>query len=177
VSGFTAAQDRDAAELFRLLDQELAGADIEAELCLVGGAVVVLAFHAVPESRRIRSLVRSTEPVRIAAARVADRVGLGPEWLSTAVRRFLGGSAAFGPLLERASLRVFVARPEYVLAMRCASMLVEQGAGPDDDVRYLLRYLDVFTPEDAMERIGRYLPERQLPDDIESRLSAIMGSS
>lgn len=173
VSRFASVPDRDAAERFRHLDAELADVGVEAELCLVGGAVVVLAFNAAPETRRIGALLESTDLVRGAAQRVAEARGLGADWLNSAVRSFLG-SAATGPFVETAHLRIFAARPEYVLAIRCASMVVDEGSGPEEDVRYLLRFLDISSPPAAMARIELYLTRRQLPDDIEERLSAIL---
>ena len=174
VSGFASVPDPDTAERFRHLDAELAEVGVEAELCLVGGAVVVLAFNSAPQTRRIGALLKSTDLVRGAAQRVAASRGLDAAWLSSAVRSFLGSATATGPFVETAHLRIFAARPEYVLAIRCASMVVDEGSGPEEDVRYLLRFLDISSPPAAMARIELYLTRRQLPDDIEERLTAIL---
>ena len=53
-------------------------------------------------------------------------------------------------------------------------MVVDEGSGPEEGVRYLLRFLDISSPAAAMARIEPYLTRRQLPDDIEERLTAIL---
>jgi hypothetical protein len=174
VRGFASVPDPDTAERFRLLDAELAEVGVEAELCLVGGAVVVLAFNAAPETRRIGALLKSTDLVWGAAQKVAEARGHGADWLRSALRSSLG-SAAAGPFVEAAHPRIFAARPECVLAIRSASMVVDEGSGPEEDVRYLLRFLDILSPAAGMARIELYLTRRQLPDDIEERLTAILG--
>lgn len=166
---------RELAERFELLSDELAEVDVEAELCLVGGAVVVIAFNAKPDTRRIRALFKPTDLVRAAAERVANVMGLPHDWLNDSVRRLLGSGDTSDPSLDVANLKLFGARPDYVLAVKCASLAFDTASGAEDDIRYLLRFLDIRGLADAMTLIGRYFSERQLPRDIEQRLATILG--
>ena len=69
----------------------------------------------------------------------------------------------FDDFLDLPHLKVFVARPEYLLAMKCASMCLGEEFHDLDDVRYLLRYLDIAKLDDALAIVGGYFEEELLP--------------
>lgn len=152
----------DIRRLLELLDAELAEQDAEGELYLVGGAVMCLVLDARPATRDVDALFRPRKLIREAAARVADRAGIPQSWLNDAVKAFLSPRGDFDPYLELPHLRVFVARPEYLLAMKCAAMRLGEEFQDLDDVRFLLRYLNVTTAEQALAIVTRYFDERQL---------------
>jgi hypothetical protein len=152
----------DIRRLLELLDEELATAGVEGELYLVGGAVMCLAFDARPATRDVDALFRPTREIREAAARVADRAGVPRGWLNDAVKGFLDERGDFDPFLELPNLRVFIARPEYLLAMKCASMRLAEEFRDVDDVRYLLRYLNITSIDEALAIVTRYVDEDRL---------------
>ncbi len=152
----------DIERLFELLNEELASEDVEAEVYLVGGAVMCLALDARPATRDIDAFFRPTRLVRQAAARVAARAGVPERWLNDAVKGYLRDRGEFDPYVELSHVRVFVARPEYLLAMKCASMRLGEEFHDLDDVRYLLRYLDVSSADEALEIVTRYFDESRL---------------
>jgi hypothetical protein len=149
--------------LFDLLDAELASERVEGEVYFVGGAVMCLALDARAATRDVDAWFRPARVIRQAAARVAARAGVPVTWLNDAVNGFLSPRGDFDPYLELPHLRVFVARPEYLLAMKCASMRLGEEFHDLDDVRYLLRYLNISSVEQAMEIVTRYFDEVQLP--------------
>jgi len=128
-----------------LFDAELAADGAEGEVYLVGGAVMCLALEARPSTRDIDASFRPASVVRSAAARVAVRAGVREDWLNDAVKGFLSPRGEFDSYLELPHLRVFVARPEYLLAMKCASMRLGKEFHDLDDVQYLLCYLNIAT--------------------------------
>jgi hypothetical protein len=152
----------DIHRLLELLGEELGTAGVEGEVYLVGGAVMCLAFDARPATRDVDALFRPAREIREAAARVADRVGIPRGWLNDAVKGFLDERGDFDAFLEVPNLRVFIARPEYLLAMKCASMRLAEEFRDVDDVRYLLRYLNVGTVDQALEIVTRYFDEDRL---------------
>lgn len=121
-----------------------------------------LVFDARPATRHVDAFFRSTKVIRQAAARIAMKEGLPETWLNDAVKGYLSPRGDFDPYLELPHLRVFTARPEYLLAMKCASMRLGQEFRDLDDVRYLLRYLNVSTVQAALEIVGRYFDEDAL---------------
>jgi hypothetical protein len=152
----------DIHRLFELLDAELAAQDVHGELYLVGGAVMCLALDARDSTRDVDALFRPTRLVREAAARVASKAGVPDTWLNDAVKGYLSPRGDFDRFLDLPHLEVFVARPEYLLAMKCASMRLGEEFHDLDDVRYLLRHLDVSTVDGALAIVMRYFDDEQL---------------
>ena len=56
-----------------------------------------------------------------------------------------------------------IAQPEYLLAMKCLAFRIGQLFHDEEDIRYLLRHLDVRTFEQAQEMITRYYPLERYP--------------
>lgn len=152
----------DIRRLLELLDAELASEGVEGEIYLVGGAVMCLVLDARPATRDVDAYFKPTKLIREAAARVASRAGVPADWLNDAVKAFLSPRGEFDRYLELPHLRVFVARPEYLLAMKCAAMRLGEEFRDLEDVRYLLRYLNVTSADAALEIVTRYFDESQL---------------
>lgn len=153
----------DIRRLFQLLDAELAAQKVEGELYLVGGAVMCLALNARPATRDVDAFFRPAASIRQAAARVAIAAGVPDGWLNDAVKAFLSPRGDFESFLELSHLRVFTAVPEYLLAMKCAALRLGEEFHDLDDVRYLLRYLNISTSNEALELVLKYFDETQLP--------------
>jgi len=166
----------DIRRLLDLLNDELAGEDAVGELYLVGGAVMCLVLDARDATRDVDALFRPTRLLRQAAARVADRAGVEQAWLNDAVKGFLSPRGDFDPYLELPHLRVFVARPEYLLAMKCASMRLGAEFQDLDDVRFLLRYLNITRADAAMEIVTRYFDEKQLLPKTQLALEELLST-
>lgn len=152
----------DILRLFELLDAELAWQDVEGEIYVVGGAVMCLALNARHATRDVDALFKPAKLIREAAARVASAAGVPDTWLNDAVKAYLGRHGKFDPFLELPHLRVFVAQVEYLLAMKCAAMRLGEEFHDLDDVRYLLRHLNIRTAEEALAIITKYFGEDQL---------------
>jgi len=154
---------RDIRRLFGLLNEELHRAGTEGELFLVGGAVMCLAYAARPSTQDVDALFRPAREVREAAARVAVQAGISPDWLNDGVKGFLSERGEFSPFLELDHLRVMVAQPEYLLAMKCLSLRIGAEFHDEDDIRYLLRHLDIGRYEQAVAVITRFYPLERFP--------------
>jgi hypothetical protein len=157
-----ALSSADIRRLFQLLDQELAAQRVKGELYLVGGAVMCLAFNAREATKDVDALFEPARVVREAAARVAVTAGLDPGWLNDAVKGYLSPRGEFDRFLELPHLNVFVARPQYLLAMKCAALRLGAEFHDLDDVRFLLRYLNIDRVDDALALVLRYFDESQL---------------
>lgn len=152
----------DMVRLFELLDRELAENGVEGELYLVGGAVMCLALEARDSTRDVDALFRPTKEVREAAARVAADAGVPDTWLKDAVKGYLSPRGEYDPFLELPHLRVFVAQPTYLLAMKCAAMRIGEEFQDLEDVRFLLRWLNISSADEALEIVTRYFDEERL---------------
>jgi len=168
---------KDLRRLFGLLDEELAKAGTEGELFLVGGAVMCLAYAMRPSTEDVDALFRPAAAVREAAARVAARAGLPADWLNDAVKGFLSERGEFRTWLELGHLRVMVAQPEYLLAMKCLALRIGAEFHDEDDIRYLLRHLGVAKYDKAIEIVTRYYPLERFPQKTLYALGELLPKS
>jgi hypothetical protein len=122
-----------------------------------------LAYAVRPSTQDVDAVFRPTAQVREAAARVAARVGLRLDWLNDGVKGFMSARGDFAPFLELDHLRIMVAQPAYLLAMKCVAMRIGAEFHDEEDVCYLLRLLEVRTYDQAVAIIGRYYPLERFP--------------
>jgi hypothetical protein len=153
----------DIRRLFALLNEELRDSATEGELFLVGGAVMCLAYAVRPSTQDVDGIFRPPAEVREAAARVGARAGLHQNWLNDGVKGFMSAQGDFAPFLELDHLRIMVAQPAYLLAMKCLALRIGAEFHDEEDVRYLLRHLDIRTYDDALAVIGKYYPLERFP--------------
>ena len=153
----------DPRGLFELLNDELRTSATKADLFLVGAAVMCLVYNARPSTQDVDAVFQPSGELRKAAARAATRAGIGPDWLNDGVKGFLSAQGEFAPFLEREHLNVMVAQPEYMLAMKCLEMRIDAEFHDEDDVRYLLRHVDIRSYEKAITVITKYFPLERFP--------------
>ncbi len=94
---------------------------------------------------------------------MAAQAGIQPDWLSDGVKGFLSERGEFSPFLELDHLRVLVAQPEYLLAMKCLALRIGEEFHDEEDLRYLLRYLNIGGYEQALEIITRFYSAERFP--------------
>lgn len=154
---------QDIERLFERLNGELERAGILGEVYLVGGAVMCLVFDARVSTRDVDAFFRPEKELRAAARRVALGSSLHEDWLNDAAKGFLSDRGEFHPYMERSHLRVLTAAPEYLLAMKCMAMRIGEEFHDEQDVRFLLRFLNLTKYDAALETVGRYYPVEKLP--------------
>ncbi len=169
-----ALTDKDIRRLFALLNEELRQTGTEGELFLVGGAVMCLAYAARPSTQDVDGVFRPARQVREGAARVAVRAGIQADWLNDGVKGFLSEHGEYAPFLELDHLRVMVAQPEYLLAMKCLALRIGAEFHDEDDIRYLLRHLDIGSYEQAISVITRFYPLERFPQKTLSALGELL---
>ena len=153
----------DLRRLFELLNKELGRSGTQGELFLVGGAVMCLAYAIRPSTQDVHALFRPPTQVREAAARVALQAKVKVDWLNDAVKGFMSPRGDFAPFLQLDHLRIMMAQPEYLLAMKCLAMRIGAEFHDEDDIRYLLRLLEVRNYEDAVAIVTKYYPLERFP--------------
>ena len=153
----------DIRRLFALLNEELRNSATQGELFLAGGAVMCLAYAVRPSTQDVDAVFRPSAEVREAAARVGARAGLRQDWLNDGVKGFMSAHGDFAPFLELDHLHVMVAQPAYMLAMKCLAMRIGAEFHDEEDVRYLLRHLDIRSYDNALAVIEKYYPLERFP--------------
>ena len=142
----------------------LAKAGVKGQINLAGGAVMCLAFNARASTRDVDAVFRPSAAVLDAALKVADREKVPDSWLNDAVKGYVSDRGSFTPFLELSHLKVSCASAEYMLAMKCLAMRIGEGYRDEEDVRYLLRNLELRRYEQAAEILGRYYPLEKYPE-------------
>ena len=161
-------------ELFTLLEAALEREGVVGEVYIVGGAVMTLAFAARPSTNDVDAVFTPKEVVRRAARRVARDADVDPDWLNDAVKGFLGERGEFSTWLDLPHLKVFTPVPEYLLAMKCIAFRLGPEFHDEEDVRCLLRYLNVERARDALAIVERYFPSDQIPPKTRLALEELL---
>ncbi|MBA2495778.1 MAG: hypothetical protein H0V33_01545 [Acidimicrobiia bacterium] len=139
------------------LGEELEAVDARGELFLVGGAAMALAYNTRRATRDLDAVFEPKAIVYAAARRVAERHDdLPEEWLNDAVKGFmLGDDPAATVVFDHAGVRVRVASPRYLFAMKAAASRVERDA---DDIATLYRLAGFTSIGDALDHLTETYP-------------------
>jgi hypothetical protein len=153
----------DILQLFRRLNRELEAISVKGELYLVGGAVMCLVYDARSATKDVDGFFRPAKTMREAAARVANEMALPSDWLNDAVKGFLSTEGTYDVFLEESHLKVFTATGEYLLAMKCIAARIGEEFHDINDIRFLLRHLNISSFDVVMECVERYYPTERIP--------------
>ena len=153
----------DILRLLSSLNDELARDGIKGEIYIVGGAVMCLALEARPSTNDVDGYFKPTRAIRAAAQRVAAAEDISPDWLNDAVKGYTSPNGEFVQFMDASHLRVMTASPSYLLAMKCLAMRLGAEFQDENDVRFLLRYLNIRNYGAALEIITQYYPLERFP--------------
>jgi hypothetical protein len=165
----------DIERLLSELSSHLAALNVRGEIYLVGGAVMCLVHEARASTRDLDAYFRPVKQLRAAAASVAAKNDLPESWLNDAVKGFFSEHGTFTAYLELDHLIVYAASPEYLLAMKCLSARIGEEFHDIDDIRYLLRYLNLARAADAKKILERYYPLERFPQKTLYLLEEVLG--
>ena len=156
------------------LSAELAARGARAEIFLVGGAALAVAYDATRATRDLDAVFIPTDVVRQAARAVAEHRGLTEDWLNDAVKGFLPGPDPDAQRFYSSdSLIVDVASPRYLLAMKLFAARAEIDA---DDIILLYRQLGFTTADEGLDLVEQAYPGRPIPAKVKFLLTEIVGS-
>ncbi len=164
----------DIRRRFELLNEELRATKTRAEVYVVGGAVMCLAYGARASTQDVDALFKPSAEVREAARRVAAKTASDPDWLNDGVKGYLSDRGDYAPYLELDHLKVLIAEPQYLLAMKCLAMRLGAEFHDEEDVRFLLRTLNVTSIDQAWEILARYYPIERYPPKTKYALEEIL---
>jgi len=148
--------------LLRHLSELLTQRGVVGEIALYGGAAMVLAHRARLATKDVDAVFVPKNEVYQAASEVAVACGAEKDWLNDAVKGFLSDRNETSLLLDLPGLKVFVASPEYLLAMKCMSMRLGKEDTDLADVKFLMNHLKLQRAADVLELVSRYYPEERI---------------
>lgn len=156
--------DRDQiTACLRDLSAALAKRAVVGEIVLYGGAAMVLAHQARLSTKYVDAVFVPKRLVYEAAAEVAREHGAPDGWLNDAVKGFVSSRNDTRPLLDFPNLKVYVASPEYLLAMKCISMRLGRDDTDLNDIRFLMKRLELHGADDVLRLVEAYYPANLVP--------------
>jgi len=154
--------DRDEiVEALTALAAELDRRGVSAEMYVVGGAAIALAFDERRSTRDIDAVFEPKSVVYEVAAAVAEARGLPAGWLNDAVKGFLAvEDPAAAPVLDLPGLRCLVASPETLLSLK---VLAHRVGEDEDDVRLLAGQVGLERADEVLAVAERTFGDRLDP--------------
>jgi hypothetical protein len=140
------------------------------EISIYGGSDLMLTFDWRIATRDVDAVFEADkQAVRRLAKLVADRMDLDPDWINDGVKGFLSASdhSAAAKRLYRTylseaqpGLRVLLASPEYLFAMKCRAMRIGSIDGNADveDIAAPAGELGIKTVSEAFEAVAAFYP-------------------
>jgi hypothetical protein len=118
---------------------------------------------------------------------MAEEFGWDHNWLNDGVKGWLSSidtdprvKALFKtyPSEEQPGLRVFVARPEYLFAMKCRAMRLggTDSSSDLDDIKLLARKIGITSSKDALALVEKFYPNNILEPKTRFGLEEIFSS-
>lgn len=146
-------------EALAALDRELGRRGVRGEICLFGGAVMVLAFHARQSTRDVDAIFAPVGIMRELAGVVGRDRGWDEGWLNDGVKGWLSSRQDIADAgLNLPHLTVLMPVPEYLLAMKCMAARVESESRDFEDVKCLVRHLGLRDTAAVLAIVEAYYP-------------------
>lgn len=159
--------------LFQQLNNQLEKDDLKGEIYLVGGAVMCLVFNTRAATKDVDGYFQPSPIIRRAAADIARKNGIPVDWLNDGVKGYLSAQGEYDPYLSLSHLTIFAAQPEYLFAMKCLAMRIGEEFYDEEDVRFLIRYLNLEHYDQAAAIMRKYYPLERFPQKTLYALESI----
>jgi hypothetical protein len=170
---------------FDVMGRYLRERGLVGEIAVYGRTAILLQFRWGNPTEDVDVVIRTAEregAVKDAAAFAALRLGLPDDWLNNYVGAFTAEGesesffTAYGtyPRGETPGLRVVLARPEYICAMKLKALQRESVGDRDfEDAVRLAAELGIETADDLRQLFASYFPGESLDRTAASRLPEI----
>lgn len=151
-------------DLLGELNDELALQGVTGEVALFGGSALCLAYGLRESTHDIDAYFQPSQSIRQAVINISKRhQGLDEDWLNDGVKGFIYTEPPLSTVWQGTHLRVTVPSPEYLLAMKVASMRTE-GNSPDlQDAINLCGVLGISSSEQALAVASQWVPLNVIP--------------
>ena len=145
-------------------------ADKIVEIAVYGGSALVLTLPDRLATKDVDAVMQHDHIwLRDAVAALAEEKGWPPDWLNDGVKGWLSHRDADPeakhlfktyPSEDEPGLRVFVASPHYLFAMKCLAMRIGGADESQDrsDIEGLARKVGIVTAEQALDIVSQYYP-------------------
>lgn len=143
-----------------LLNDRLTEKGVTGELCIFGGATMILAFDARQSTRDVDAVFVPKREIYQAAEQIADEMNLPISWLNDGVKGFISkdGELTTEGMPQWENLRILPPITSYLLAMKCMAARVAEydTVGDKEDIKHLCKNLGVETADEVLKIVERY---------------------
>jgi len=160
-------------QAFTALGERLVRRGVVADIFVVGGAAMALAYDATRVTRDVDSLFVPHGVVLEEARNVARDLGLPPWWLNEQASVYISGKDDPGKrrVFDHPGLRVTAASPRHIFAMKALAARTRD----IDDLRLLADTIGVDSAETAMQICAEFFPDENLPPRAAAILQELFG--
>jgi hypothetical protein len=146
---------------FTALGERLARRGVVADVFIVGGAAMALAYDATRVTRDVDATFVPHGIVLKEAQLVADDLGLPRWWLNEQATVYISGKDDPGKrrVFDHPGLRVMAASPDHVFAMKALAARTRD----IDDLRLLAGILGVESTGTALQICANFYPDEPVP--------------
>jgi predicted nucleotidyltransferase len=158
---------------FTALGERLARRGVVADVFVVGGAAMALAYDAARVTRDVDARFVPHGIVLDEARHVAQDLGLPPWWLNEQATAYISGKDDPGKrrVFDHPGLRVMAASPEHVFAMKALAARTRD----IDDLRLLAGMIGIETADAALQICTDFYPSEPIPPRTDAVLRELFG--
>ena len=158
---------------FTALGERLARRGVVADIFVVGGAAMALAYDATRVTRDVDARFVPHGIVLDEARQVAGDLGLPPWWLNEQATAYISGKDDPGKrrVFDHPGLRVMAASPEHVFAMKALAARTRD----IDDLRLLAGMIGIETADAAIQICSDFYPDEPIPPRTDAALRELFG--
>ena len=159
---------------FSALGDRLVRRGVVADLFIVGGAAMALAYDANRVTRDVDATFVPHGVVLEEARNVAETMGLPHWWLNEQASAYVStqNDAGKREVFDHPGIRVMAASPEHVFAMKAFA-----ARGRDeDDLRALASIICISTLAAALDTCAQFFPDEELPARSRAMLEDLFAS-
>jgi hypothetical protein len=158
---------------FTALGERLARRGVVADVFIVGGAAMALAYDATRVTRDVDARFVPHGIVLEEASRVADELGLPRWWLNEQASVYISGKDDPGKrrVFDHPGLRVMAASPDHIFAMKALAARTRD----IDDLRLLADILDLTSADQALQICAEFYPDEPVPQRSAAVLQELFG--
>jgi hypothetical protein len=158
---------------FTHLGERLVRRGVVADIFVVGGAAMALAYDAARVTRDVDARFLPHGIVLEEARHVANDLGLPPWWLNEQASVYISGKDDLGKrrVFDHPGLRVMAASPQHIFAMKALAARTRD----IDDLRLLASVIGVESANQALQICADFYPDEPLSPRSAAVLDELFG--
>jgi len=143
------------------LGDELAKQGLEGEILLTGGASMCLVHSARDMTKDVDALYEPKGDINRIVKLIAQQEDLPDNWLNDSVKGFVTETVQAEDFLKLNGLHITTVSADYLLAMKLVA--ARYGEKDYEDIKFLMKKLEVDTSEKAHDVVTRFYPPEKIP--------------